>query len=56
MNSKRNISYISSVLNPKHVKYPSDTNNEESKVNHPKHYNEGIETWDYVYSHRLDFF
>tara|TARA_B100001778_G_scaffold207422_1_gene171445 strand:- start:977 stop:1234 length:258 start_codon:yes stop_codon:yes gene_type:complete len=25
-------------------------------VNHPKHYNQGIEMWDYAYSHDLDFF
>ena len=25
-------------------------------VNHPKHYNQGIEMWDYAYSHNLDFF
>ena len=27
-----------------------------SKVKHPKHYNQGIEMWDYAYSHDLDFF
>ena len=27
-----------------------------SKVKHPKHYNQGIEMWDYAYSHNLDFF
>ena len=27
-----------------------------SRVKHPKHYNEGIEMWDYAFSHNLDFF
>ena len=27
-----------------------------SRVEHPKHYNNGIEMWDYAYSHNLDFF
>ena len=27
-----------------------------SQVKHPKHYNHGIEMWDYAYSHNLDFF
>ena len=27
-----------------------------SKVEHPKHYNRGIEMWDYAYSHNLDCF
>jgi len=26
------------------------------RVIHPKHYNEGIEMWDYAYTHKLDFF
>lgn len=26
------------------------------RVVHPKHYNEGIEMWDYAYTHKLDFF
>ena len=26
------------------------------RVKHPKHYNRGIEMWDYAYSHNLDFF
>ena len=26
------------------------------RVNHPKHYNRGIEMRDYAYSHKLDFF
>ena len=25
-------------------------------VKHPKHYTNGIEMWDYAYSHGLDFF
>lgn len=25
-------------------------------VYHPGHYNQGIEMWDYAYSHNLDFF
>ena len=25
------------------------------RVVHPKHYNEGIEMWDYAYTHKLDF-
>jgi len=25
-------------------------------VCHPGHYNQGIEMWDYAYSHQLDFF
>ena len=28
----------------------------QSNVNHPTHYNNGIEMWDYAYSHNLDFF
>ena len=28
----------------------------QSNVNHPTHYNNGIEMWDYAYSHDLDFF
>ena len=27
-----------------------------SRVKPPKHYNEGIEMWDYAFSHNLDFF
>ena len=27
-----------------------------SRVKRPKHYNEGIEMWDYAFSHNLDFF
>lgn len=26
------------------------------RVFHPKHYNRGIEMWDYAHSHKLDFF
>ena len=26
------------------------------RVEHPKHYNKGIEMWDYAHSHDLDFF
>ena len=26
------------------------------RVKHPKHYNRGIEMWDYAHSHNLDFF
>ena len=26
------------------------------RVKHPKHYNKGIEMWDYAHSHNLDFF
>jgi hypothetical protein len=26
------------------------------RVNHPSHYNRGIEMWDYAHSHKLDFF
>jgi hypothetical protein len=26
------------------------------RVKHPKHYNKGIEMWDYAYTHNLDFF
>jgi len=29
---------------------------DKERVIHPKHYNEGIEMWDYAYSHDLDFF
>lgn len=25
-------------------------------IHHPGHYNQGIEMWDYAYSHELDFF
>ena len=25
-------------------------------VHHPGHYNQGIEMWEYAYSHKLDFF
>jgi len=25
------------------------------KVNHPEHYNKGIECWDYIVSHNMDF-
>lgn len=28
----------------------------KEQVEHPKHYNQGIEMWDYAYSHNLDFF
>jgi hypothetical protein len=28
----------------------------KERVVHPQHYNNGIEVWDYVYSHQLDFF
>ena len=28
----------------------------KEKVKHPLHYNQGIEMWDYAYSHDLDFF
>jgi hypothetical protein len=31
-----------------------DKNKEQ--VAHPKHYNKGIEMWDYAHSHKLDFF
>lgn len=27
----------------------------KEQVEHPKHYNEGIEMWDYAVSHNLDF-
>ena len=30
--------------------------NENGIVCHPSHYNQGIEMWDYAYSHNLDFF
>ena len=26
-----------------------------NKVEHPDHYNQGIEMWDYAMSHNLDF-
>jgi len=26
------------------------------KIHHPEHYNQGIEMWDYAYSHNLNFF
>lgn len=34
------------------------SNNQETKglVYHPIHYNQGIEMWDYAYTHNLDFF
>ena len=28
----------------------------KERVVHPKHYNKGVEMWDYAYSHKLDFF
>lgn len=28
----------------------------KEQIEHPKHYNQGIEMWDYSYSHGLDFF
>jgi len=28
----------------------------KEQVEHPNHYNQGIEMWDYAYSHNLDFF
>ena len=28
----------------------------EEQIEHPKHYNQGIEMWDYSHSHGLDFF
>ena len=28
----------------------------KEKVNHPEHYNKGVEMWDYAASHDLDFF
>lgn len=28
----------------------------KERVIHPQHYNNGIEVWDYLYSHQLDFF
>lgn len=28
----------------------------KEQVVHPKHYNQGIEMWDYAASHNLDFF
>ena len=28
----------------------------KSKTHHPKHYNQGIEMWEYAHSHGLDFF
>lgn len=30
--------------------------NSKERVVHPNHYNRGIEMWDYVHSHKLDFF
>jgi len=34
-----------------------DINSEKKeRVIHPEHYNEGIEMWDYAYTHKLDFF
>jgi len=34
------------------------SNNQETKglVYHPIYYNQGIEMWDYAYTHNLDFF
>jgi hypothetical protein len=31
-------------------------NKNNEQVIHPKHYNQGIEMWDYAASHNLDFF
>lgn len=31
-------------------------NKNKEQVLHPSHYNQGIEMWDYAYSHKLDFF
>ena len=31
-------------------------NKKSDPVKHPEHYTQGIEMWDYAYSHRLDFF
>jgi len=28
----------------------------KEKVEHPSHYNQGIEMWDYAHSHNLSFF
>ena len=28
----------------------------KEKVEHPRHYNKGIEMWDYAHSHDLSFF
>ena len=28
----------------------------KERIKHPKHYNKGIEMWDYAHSHKLDFF
>ena len=28
----------------------------KERIKHPKHYNKGIEMWDYAHSHNLDFF
>ena len=28
----------------------------KNKIEHPDYYNRGIEMWDYVYSHNLNFF
>jgi len=29
---------------------------QKERVKHPKHYNKGIEMWDYAHSHNLSFF
>ena len=29
---------------------------DKEQVEHPTHYNKGIEMWDYAHSHNLDFF
>ena len=32
------------------------TNKKSDSVNHPEHYTQGIEMWEYSYSHNLSFF
>lgn len=34
---------------------PIYSEKEDSKVEHPQHYNKGIECWDYVVSHNMGF-
>jgi hypothetical protein len=35
---------------------PRITRSKVDNVKHPEHYTQGIEMWDYAYSHGLDFF
>jgi len=36
-------------------KYRTGSNVKDS-IEHPSHYTDGIEMWDYAYSHSMDFF